>query len=88
MNIDMKSARYIINAIAAIDDENALIETHIGNYCPECDENINSLAINEDAHILYDGKLLIGCEGYFLINPNLLGIYSPQWSFWKDDAIS
>lgn len=38
----------------------------------------------ESQHGMLDEFVLIGCEGYWLINPNAVGIYNPHWSDWAD----
>jgi hypothetical protein len=47
-------------------------------YCPECGE----LNPTDDNHLTFEGIVLIGCEGYFVINPNVLGITNTRWCDW------
>jgi len=52
--------------------------------CAECGRIPN---INDDApHVLdADGYVLIGCEGYHQVNPNVLGLEKPNWSDWHEE---
>lgn len=57
--------------------------------CPECG---NDYADSEDArmddlHVIVTltsdtFAVVVACEGYFMVNPNLVGIDSPMWSDW------
>lgn len=40
-----------------------------------------------DAHTIDDvtGVVLIGCDGYHQINPNVLGLDRPDWSDWTGE---
>lgn len=52
----------------------------ITDTCPECGE----IAGEDDGmHVRSDGVLAIGCEGYYVINPNVIGIDSPNWQDWR-----
>jgi hypothetical protein len=59
--------------------------------CPECGDiptpdRLGGLSgTSPYTHILDDdGYVLIGCEGYFVINPAVLGITS-NWSDWTEE---
>jgi hypothetical protein len=61
--------------------------------CPECGEipTQNRMGgLNGDmpyTHILdADGFVLIGCEGYWVINPNVINTYSPNWHDWHEET--
>jgi len=44
--------------------------------CPECDE----LPPPEDGvHTVLGATVVVGCEGYWVINPNVVGIPNPNW---------
>jgi hypothetical protein len=82
MNINNASTiRYITRASEEIDERNPDVIPYLGNYCSECDSHIDSF--NSEMHLLYKERLLIGCEGYWFINPSHLGIHSPNWSDYR-----
>jgi hypothetical protein len=55
--------------------------------CPECAEHVagDGLVPTADgaAHVMVGGSVVVGCEGYFVVNPNPLGIHSPNWEDWR-----
>ena len=58
--------------------------------CPECGEPIPGDGFvtghdGEYAHIILDGAVVLGCEGYFVINPAAAGLNPEQWQDWRDD---
>jgi len=55
--------------------------------CPECGSDFADLdeAYEDTEHILVATTsdtiaVVVGCEGYFVIDPNLVGIPSPNWT--------
>lgn len=57
--------------------------------CPECgadfDSRVDAMSDNDGAHVVLELSgdvfaVIVGCEGYWVVNPNLLGIHSPNWS--------
>ena len=55
--------------------------------CPECGVDFADAddAHNDDLHIIMASTIdtfavVVGCEGYFVVNPNLVGIDAPNWS--------
>jgi hypothetical protein len=58
--------------------------------CPECAEPVegDGLVIAPEgthAHVVIAGYVLLGCEGYFVISPAVLGI-DRAWSDWTQDG--
>lgn len=63
------------------------------NICKDCDEAVRALS-SDDGHIVYvenwgtsdvpsdldNPIVIVGCEGYWHIDPNLVGIPSEDWS--------
>ncbi len=101
-DITLAAARYIAAvATALMKNPDALITTAI---CSECesepgDEPTPALALDDHVSLLYDGEhifaavdgwtaVIIGCEGYWAIDPNSVGIYSPGWQDAVDDAFA
>lgn len=46
--------------------------------CPECGKAPGE-AGTAGEHRMVDGYVVVGCEGYFVVDPNSVGIYSPGW---------
>jgi hypothetical protein len=70
------------------------IDTPLTTRCQECDEDFSDIdkARAETGHIIVATTsdtvaVVVGCEGYFHINPNLVGIDSPQWQDWTKDLV-
>lgn len=75
--------RYIDAAKRELAIDNPRVLKWATNVCPECGEEIISDDDTDEFHILFWGNVLIGCEGYWVIDPNELGIDSPNWNPWK-----
>lgn len=59
--------------------------------CPECGDIIQGSGLvaaegGEHAHVVLAGAVVLGCEGYFVINPAALGLAPGQWQDWREDA--
>lgn len=61
--------------------------------CPECgDDFADTDAVrNDDLHIIVTltsdtFAVVVACEGYFVVNPNLVGIDCPMWMGPDDEA--
>jgi len=77
-------ARYLAAARAAIDAGDDLAAPWLTISCRECG-CIPDAHDPEPDHVLYAGYVLIGCEGYWQVNPRALGIDAPRWQDWRDD---
>ena len=67
---------------------------YLTSTCCECDEEIiageSTVVITADgqfAHLVIEGYVIIGCEGYWLIDPNLLGLDDPNWDDWTKPVV-
>lgn len=54
----------------------------------ECTECGTSLRTASEArfrrdHVLLGRFVIVGCEGYWLVNPNAVGIPSEAWNDWR-----
>ncbi|ORT58123.1 hypothetical protein [Streptomyces sp. CB03238] len=58
-----------------------LIEPYLTSVCTECDTHVASS--DPDGHVLVGSSVVIGCEGYWLIDPNVVGISYPDWCDWR-----
>ncbi len=75
---------YVSKAIAMIESwlrsspgtQSPVIE-YLTEICPECECEPSD---DSPWHIVYAGFVLVGCEGYYVINPNILpGFAAPNW---------
>jgi hypothetical protein len=61
-----------------------LIAPYLTSVCTECDRHV--AASNPDGHAMVGSSVVIGCEGYWLIDPNVVGIHYPNWLDWRQPA--
>ncbi len=52
--------------------------------CPECEEYVSGEGFipcsdSMYAHVVIGGAVILGCEGYFVVNPGALGMEAGQW---------
>jgi hypothetical protein len=55
--------------------------------CPEC--GLDLLEYGEEAqgdHVMLGQFVIVGCEGYLIVNPNAVGIFRMNWHDWRGDA--
>lgn len=88
MNITRETADYLTKAVRAIDLGKTPIP--LTDRCPECEEKITTWAeaTANDGHVVYQTTsdtyaVLIGCEGYWVVNPALIGLPSNGWMDWQ-----
>lgn len=84
MLIDLTTADYLSRVTKAIDSGKG--EIPLMNRCPECEETINTWqkATADDGHLVYATTsdtyaILIGCEGYWVTDPTLVGLPKNSW---------
>jgi hypothetical protein len=57
--------------------------------CPECgdlvtgDGLVTGGAEGEFAHVVIGGAVVLGCEGFFVVDPAALGMDPGQWQDWR-----
>jgi hypothetical protein len=63
--------------------------------CPECGHTVPADAPETEeeaihafraAHFVVNGHVVIGCEGLRVVNPNVVGIWAPDWLDWHEPA--
>ncbi|MFC8428574.1 hypothetical protein [Streptomyces sp. NPDC057253] len=59
-----------------------LIESYLTSVCTECDTHIPPC--DPDGHVMAGSAVVVGCEGYWLIDPNVVGIEAPHWQDWRE----
>jgi hypothetical protein len=59
--------------------------------CPECGNDYADRedVVMDDNHIIFaltsdTFAVVVACEGYYMVDPNLVGIDSPMWSNWAE----
>ena len=75
-----EGVEYVKAVIKGINELNPDIVPYMTTTCTECD----ALGIKRpDDHCLFAGMVIIGCEGYWLINPAIvLDNYKREWYDW------
>lgn len=69
---------------AYLDEVNDRLESLLTRFadrrhrCPECDSDIDPAC--PDDHVFVGDLVVIGCEGYHIIDPQLLGLPRGNWS--------
>jgi hypothetical protein len=91
MIFDKKTATYVLAVVTA--HESGSIPTGaLTTVCPECGETSNEfdsfhtvMSVNPGPELTSSGVyIIIGCEGYWVVNPNLVGIVSKTWTDWNE----
>lgn len=90
MRIDAKMADYLKAAVEMVTVNPERIERWISDVCSECCEEVSEFEYANDSHVFTDREgdtpiMLIGCEGYLMINPNVLGVSAPNWQDWMTE---
>jgi len=86
MILSEDQAEYVSRAIRGV-YTGALTKDNcrLSSYCTECGVDVQDFPARTTDHVAarYPGFnssfLIIGCEGYFFIDPNLVGIDRPNW---------
>ena len=91
-----------VNAIAELLNAGTLPATASRtNYCPECGTDLMTPDDFYMDHVVWrdesapyapnlmypDPVVIVGCEGYWVIDPAVVGIDSPNWSDWRADIL-
>jgi hypothetical protein len=86
MIMDIKTAEYIAAVVRALTEDNLSPDARRSNQCPECEQWLGFF--NTDYHIVYNAStendpenmiVVVGCEGYWAIDPKLVGIRDTGW---------
>lgn len=81
---------YVTSVIDQVKKDHMVLAEYLSSKCPDCDGKIygprhmNPTQKSWHLIIKHDGHefVVVGCEGYFVVNPNLVGISSPNWDDW------
>lgn len=91
MIIDMDTATYLNAVVSALSAGKTFPDPQISNKCPECGDWLGYF--NTGDHVVWDAStdkdtekviVIIACEGYWIIDPNLVGIMSDTWMSQDD----
>lgn len=83
MKVNGDTAIYLAQVIANLANiPGEVAQQQFGRVCPECELEVDPLDAD---HIVtdYEGDMLVlvGCEGFWCINPNLVGMSVPNWTY-------
>lgn len=89
MIVTLELATYLDRATRAINE--GKIEIPLTNRCPECEKMFAAYleAADADGHLIMQTTadtyaVLVGCEGYWTVNPALLGMPGNNWMDWRE----
>jgi hypothetical protein len=63
----------------------AVVEPYMRADCPECDYDLDPN--DPEDHVVIGSMVVIGCQGYWIVNPNVVGIEKPNWCDWTDPSL-
>jgi hypothetical protein len=69
-------AAYVAAVSTALMRQDPALLPYLSPICPECDQEPDP---EDGVHVVLSGAVVIGCEDYWVINPNVLAIPSPTW---------
>jgi hypothetical protein len=69
-------AAYLAAVITALMRRDPALDPYVSPICPECGQIPEP---DDDGHSVLGAVVVIGCEGYWVINPNVVGIHRPTW---------
>jgi hypothetical protein len=95
MLFDTRTAQYLADVVKLVTtpqppDVMEKLRPYLTNRCTECGEIIDIFDGYGGHAVVADGQdgtgayVVIGCEGYHLINPALIGRPSDTWQDWTD----
>lgn len=92
ITVDENDAIYLVRYLAQTLRDSTPVRPWQTTICPECGDipTPNRMGgLHGDSpytHILdADGFVLVGCEGYHVINPNVIGMENPNWHDWHEE---
>lgn len=73
---DADLTTYLAAVVAAMARRDTVIAGYLSPVCPECGQ----LGDGQDGrHVVLGSAVVVGCEGYWVIDPNAVGIPRPNW---------
>lgn len=93
MFMDYRLAMYLMGVEGALEEER-VPDRYLTNVCPECGDTIDTWdAATRDVHVVTntanDGDpkvyaVVVACEGYWVINPEVVGLPRDNWQDWTE----
>lgn len=76
---------YVAAVVAKLDTDTLPWSALRTNTCTECDTELRADGVDYADHVVWrdetgDPVVIVGCEGYWLIDPALVGIVSEHWT--------
>lgn len=98
MRIELRTARYLDAVAKLLlrpqpDDALELVKPYLTDVCPECKQRVVGV-MDDGTHTWVSSGLdastgegpstyvVVGCEGYLVINPEVIGLRRMQWQDW------
>lgn len=91
MIVTAELAEYLTRVVNALDTNTLHPDARRTRECPECDEPVSGFG--DDNHLIWvrdrhgrnsEVVLIVACEEYWVIDPNLVGIDKPTWMHPED----
>jgi len=67
---------YLAAVVTALMRRDPAVWPYLSPICPECGQVPEAA---DGIHVVLGAAVVIGCEGYWVINPNAVGIPKPNW---------
>lgn len=80
---DIEQTAAYVTAVAQAMRSNAPLGRWLTMHCTECG---TAPGQDDDEHVIIDGYVIIGCEGYWIVNPATVGFDLEGWDDWTEEA--
>lgn len=88
MIITKQTGDYIMRVMTGLDL--LVIDGKVTNRCPECSETLTFFETGDHIAAAYgqdNVAVIVACEGYWCIDPSLVGLPRGQWMSPHDDVL-
>jgi hypothetical protein len=73
---DVELTAYLAAVITAMMRHDPDAIGYLSPMCPECGQLANA---EDGQHVVLGAAVVVGCEGYWVIDPNTVGVSKPNW---------
>lgn len=73
---DGEYAAYVTAVMRALNGRDPALDPYLSRTCPECGQ---VPARDDNDHVVVGETVIVGCEGYWIVNPKVVGIHRPNW---------
>lgn len=80
---DLGQQEYVAAVRAALGNDPQMIIPWLTSVCPECGQS----EPQDDDHVLLS-MVVVGCEGFQVVDPNAVGMDAPDWEDWSLPGLS